>query len=394
MKRSSFFTAICIFLIIVSISPITFTKDSGTDYTEKVDKVKYNDSFPKGNSQKSIYLKVDVIYPINGATLEKETCRVLVNAYAIVGISSVKLKITGPESVEWTDITQQVEETSHYYDWDPNLIGTYQITAMVVDAYGRSGLDTITVFVGEEPSYDRWAVLIGIADYQGNDNDLWHPDEDAKEMTLVLQRSGYSDDHIILLLNNEATKNAIEDAIDWLILNEKEDDEIVFFYSGHGNRLPDNEVLDGDVESDGYDEMIVTYDLKYISDGWLRDRFEEIESKKFALLFGSCHSGGMFDDNDDLQGQGRVIVSACKANQYGWDYFDLGNTLWGYYFIEQGLLYGNANSIETAHAYAYPNVISHQPDSQPQIYDEYIGEFTFTSQGTDGPNWNIPKKGR
>ena len=29
---------------------------------------------------------------------------------------------------------------------------------------------------------NKWAVVIGIADYTGRDSDLWHPDEDASEM--------------------------------------------------------------------------------------------------------------------------------------------------------------------------------------------------------------------
>lgn len=222
----------------------------------------------------------------------------------------------------------------------------------------------------------KWAVVIGIADYQGTGSDLWHPDEDAKEMyTELTRQQGYSRSNVKLLTNNKAKASAIVSAIDWLIANEKAGDEVVFFYSGHGYRAPDGDNWDTDVESDGYDEMIVTYDFYGLPDGWFRQKFAAIESTKFALMFGSCHSGGMFDDNDDLQGTGRVIASACKANQYGWDYLYLGNTLWGYYFVDEGLLDNRANSVETAHAYAYPRVVAEQPDSQPQLYDNYPGDF-------------------
>jgi len=91
------------------------------------------------------------------------------------------------------------------------------------------------------------------------------------------------------------------------------------------------------LEVDFYDEVIVSHDLYGLPDVWLSDKFSYIESTKFAMMFGSCHSGGMFDDDDDLQGTGRVIVSACKADQYAWYYPFLGNTLWGYYFIDEGL---------------------------------------------------------
>jgi len=224
----------------------------------------------------------------------------------------------------------------------------------------------------------KWAVVIGIADYQGTDSDLWHPDEDAKEMNTELTRQrGYPKSNVKLLTNGRATAAAIVSAVNWLVANEKPGDEVVFFYSGHGYRAPDADGWDSDIESDGYDEMIVTYDFYGLPDGWFMQKFAAIESTKFALMFGSCFSGGMFDDNDDLQGSGRVIASACKADQLGWDYFFLGNTLWGYYFVDEGLLDNNANSVEAAHAYAYPRVVAQQPDSQPQLYDNYPGDFTL-----------------
>jgi len=193
--------------------------------------------------------------------------------------------------------------------------------------------------------------------------------------TELTVQEGFGAQNIKLLTNKEATASAISAAIDWLVASERPGNEVVFFFSGHGFSAPDSQHWDSDIETDHMDEGIVTYDLYGLSDGWLKQKFAGIESTKFALIFGSCYSGGMFDDDDDLQGSGRVIVSACKADQYGWDYFDLGNTLWGYYFIDQGLLMNHASSIEAAQAYAVPFVTAEQPDSQPQIYDNYAGNF-------------------
>lgn len=230
-----------------------------------------------------------------------------------------------------------------------------------------------------EPTANKWAVVIGIADYQGRQNDLWHPDEDAKEVKEALINDyGFADDNIRILLNRKATASAILDAIDWLAANEDAESTVVFFFSGHGYRDVDSEGWDYDVELDGHDEMIVSHDFYGLSDGLLKDKFATFDTQKFALIFGSCHSGGMFDDPSvDLQAQGRVIVSACNANQYAWDYLLLGNTLFGYYFVDEGILQGKADlngdgvSMEEALAHAYPLVTAEQPDSQPQIYDGF-----------------------
>ncbi|MCJ7817643.1 MAG: caspase family protein, partial [Candidatus Thorarchaeota archaeon] len=39
---------------------------------------------------------------------------------------------------------------------------------------------------------DKWAVLIGIADYDGRSNDLWNMANDALEMRAILEADGYN----------------------------------------------------------------------------------------------------------------------------------------------------------------------------------------------------------
>ena len=224
----------------------------------------------------------------------------------------------------------------------------------------------------------RWALIIGIADYEGTSSDLSHTDDDAQEMRDVVLQAGYPEENVRLLLNSQASKSAIRDAIDWLLANEEAGDEVLFFFSGHGFRTADTKGLDTDEETDGYDEGIRAYDQgARIVDGWLRARFAQLDSQRCAFLFGSCHSGGMFDDDDDLQGAGRIILSACKANQLSWDYGSLDNTLWSYYCVDEGLLDGNAASLEEAHAYAYPRVVAKRSDSQPQLSDNVDGDFVL-----------------
>jgi hypothetical protein len=378
MEKGIVPSVLVVLLAISSVSPLFAASALERNHCDMESKVKPLDS-SLGSAAKPTGgppLSVQIVYPADGVALLQGTYRILVSANAKAGIAKVELKIDGPEPLAWTDITSNFDGTYYFHDWTVGTDGTYYLTAAVTDGRGRSKQDKNTVYVGaSEPN--QWAVLIGIADYEGKDSDLWHPDEDAKEMEKELLEYGYPSENIKVLLNRRAKANAIASAVDWLIINEKAGDEVVFFYSGHGYRVPDEEEWDDDVESDGYDEMIVTHDFYGLPDGWFRQKFAAVESTKFALIFGSCHSGGMFDDNDDLQGTGRVIASACKANQYGWDYLQLGNTLWGYYFVDEGLLDNNAYSVETAHEYAYPHVVAEQPDSQPQLYDNFPGDFTL-----------------
>lgn len=244
----------------------------------------------------------------------------------------------------------------------------------------------------------KWAVVIGISDYVGTGNDLWNPANDALEMKgALVDIYNFPEENIIMLLDSQATAANIVAAINWMADQEVAGDTVVFFFSGHGFRRSDAEGWDSDAESDGWDEGIVSHDMFGLIDGDLKSLFSAIESQKFALIFGSCHSGGMFDSefegrgkknrvSVDLQAPGRVICSACKANEYAWDALQLENTLFGYYFVDEGILQGladkrgNGVSIEEALTYARRNVrlftrlygIDRQ---SPQIYDGFKREL-------------------
>lgn len=288
--------------------------------------------------------------------------------------------------------TGETDEVTASVDISGMSDGSYSatITISALEATNTPQIVPVNLTISAA-GVNKWAVVIGIADYRGRLNDLWHPDEDAIEMReALITKYGFPEENIQMLLNKEATAQAIVDAIRWLALNEDAESTVVFFFCGHGTRALDSKGWDDDVEADGYDESIVTTDMYVLPDGLsttyvtLGNEFANFESQKFALVFGSCYSGGMFDDDDDLQASGRVICSACKADQYGWDYLELGNTLFGYYFVDEAVLQGLAEglnvsgdgvSMEEALDYAYPRVTAQEPESEPQIYDGFAGEL-------------------
>jgi len=224
----------------------------------------------------------------------------------------------------------------------------------------------------EDPSKDKWAVVIGIADYQGRMNDLMYTDDDAVDMYNYLLLKGYPKGNIKLLLNKQAKGDAIYAAIDWMAQWEGPDSECVFFYSGHGG------TYDGDYDGDGEyrDESIICWELKHILDGFLRDAFSTYESQKIAFIFDTCFSGGM----DDLAESGRVVATACGENQYSWDGpDDMQNGVFTYYFMD-GL--NTCNTIEGAHTYAEPLAhdyveLYYKAQMDPQIYDQYDVDWAF-----------------
>ena len=211
---------------------------------------------------------------------------------------------------------------------------------------------------------DKWAVVIGISDYDGQSSDLWNPHNDALEMAQILENYGYN---YALALNDAGSKDNIEMLMDWLIANEGPSSEVVFFFSGHGSRTTDGS-WDTDIESDGSDECLVSWDLRAVTDSYMASKFAELESMHFAAIYMSCHSGGMFDQPYEVRAGG-VYIAAAEADQYGWDYSLLYNTLMFYHFGDQGLLNGPYDNLQDAFDYARPLVIAEQPDSCPVMLD-------------------------
>ncbi|MGC8848996.1 MAG: caspase family protein [Candidatus Bathyarchaeia archaeon] len=91
-----------------------------------------------------------------------------------------------------------------------------------------------------------------------------------------------------MLVDSEATRSAIQNAITTIASKEDSDDVVLFIFSGHGTYGPDVAPLD---EVDGFDEYICPHDLNNIRDDELTDWLSVLDSKKIVAIFDSCFSG-------------------------------------------------------------------------------------------------------
>ncbi len=202
---------------------------------------------------------------------------------------------------------------------------------------GSGGIATGDV---SDPSGARYAIIIGISDYAGSINDLDYCDDDAFEFKAALIADGWKTpkDHIILLIDGDATRTAILNAIDAVAGAAGVYDEVVFFYSGHGS------ISNFDVDSDGEkrDECIIPYECtvaNYIWDGDLEAKFSGCASQRMMFFFDSCYAGGMID----LAGPGRLLCMACGENQLSLESSTWQNGQFTYYFVDLGMKQGFAD---------------------------------------------------
>jgi len=134
------------------------------------------------------------------------------------------------------------------------------------------------------------ALCVGINDYPGSDMDLSGCVNDAADWRALLEARGYRVDS---LLNGDATRTRMLDALRALVSGASGGDVLVFTFSGHGSWLPDD---DSD-EADARDEMMCPYDVmqeQYVLDDDLNDIFStKKDGVRMYVISDSCHSGSV-----------------------------------------------------------------------------------------------------
>jgi|GEM_PF-6488585 len=141
------------------------------------------------------------------------------------------------------------------------------------------------------------AFVVGINQYP--DVPLRGCINDMNDIThFLMEKCNVPMENIRQLADERATKAAILERLQWLVKDVQDNDELYFFYSGHGAQIA---TLNSNDEIDGLDEIICPVDFSWANDN------SGIRDKEFAKIFGaiqansvkliwlsdSCHSGDL-----------------------------------------------------------------------------------------------------
>lgn len=196
----------------------------------------------------------------------------------------------------------------------------------------------------------RRALLVGIQDYPGGPG--WPPlrgtraDVEAMRTALV-ERAGFDADDVHLLLDGDATRDAILGGFERLARASGENDLLLFYFAGHGSQLPDQATKKGELadELDDLDETLIPYDTTApdgspndIRDDELREliRGANRRTKNVVLIFDCCSSGtnvrGELDEvsrfvSPEARGLAGVRTSKEMMREPGSGYSVAGNDL-------------------------------------------------------------------
>ncbi len=151
-----------------------------------------------------------------------------------------------------------------------------------------------------------WALVIGISKYKYSTStglsNLIFADDDAKAFARTLRNIGWSESHIKLLINENATQRNIMIALESWLTKAGPNDQIILFWAGHG--YPDPEDPEK-VYFACFDTDISTPATGYRMD-YVRRALEERKAKNVIVLADTCHAGKLITRGDG--GRGVSIV--------------------------------------------------------------------------------------
>ena len=135
---------------------------------------------------------------------------------------------------------------------------------------------------------EYYALIIGIDSYDGAWQPLNNAVRDARTIKETLE-SKYKVDYFRTLYNEEASRENIIKAFEWLMKAAKDNDNVLIYYSGHGEYVRN---IDKGfwVPADASSSSV----SNYISNADIQTYLSGINSKHTLLISDACFSGDIF----------------------------------------------------------------------------------------------------
>lgn len=237
---------------------------------------------------------------------------------------------------------------------------------------------------------NAYALVIGIVNYQ-NINKLpltvLKDAQDIHDLLINPLHCGYSPNNVQLLLDNQATKAAISQALTDLSKRSNQDSTVFLYISSHGGQVEfglhaGQYLLPVDADPTSGASTARTA----ISGTEFTDALRAIPARKIVVIFDCCHSGGIGQPKDPTapvmkgglpesyydalkQGRGRVILASSRDTEVSWVLPGAANSL-----FTQHLLAGLRGGIPSDDGlirifdlfeYLQPKVTGDQPNQHP-----------------------------
>jgi hypothetical protein len=179
----------------------------------------------------------------------------------------------------------------------------------------------------------RWAVLIGVQDYAGTTHSTYGARGDVKAIRTALLRSGWRSDHILQLVDGQASGQAVINAMAWLADRSGPNTFSLFHFSGHvcissrGGCPPGHTYLWG-------------FDNRFIPESTVGAVLGAVQGRAW-FDFAGCESGA-FDVG--LHSAKRLVTGSSQASETSYEQPSWNESVWGGLVWDQAFLQGKAGA--------------------------------------------------
>jgi formylglycine-generating enzyme required for sulfatase activity/uncharacterized caspase-like protein len=256
----------------------------------------------------------------------------------------------------------------------------------------------------------KYALLIGVSQYAAEELEpLPSAEQDVEAMRRVLQHpemGGFAAEQIMMLTN--PTKAEVEDSIYELFAGKKQNDLLLFYFSGHGVKNEAGKLYFTVPDTRKFQGAVMEHTA--VSASMLQERMGRSISEYQVLVLDCCFSGaiakgmtikddGGVDVRSQLGGRGRAIFTASSSTQHSFQQDDLPLSVYTQFFVE-GIEKGAADfdgngqiSADELHRYVLEKVQKVAPAMTPQFYHVEDGHRIYLAKSPkDDPVLKYRKK--
>jgi hypothetical protein len=156
-----------------------------------------------------------------------------------------------------------------------------------------------------------YGVFVGISNYGGRASNLMFTAEDARRTHQAMVRgAGMRESDGIILTDQQATLANIRRAVQDVAGRAGPNDMFVFFYSGHGGRVPRRGAFQAS-DPDNQDETLAFYDAD-LSDDDMSQWLSGVRARASLVILDACFSGGF--SKDVISAPGRMGLFSSEED--------------------------------------------------------------------------------
>jgi hypothetical protein len=178
-----------------------------------------------------------------------------------------------------------------------------------------------------------WAVVIGIQQYQGRTHPTLGGEGDANAFMQMLGNDHWPADHILELVDGQATAGNMRQAMQWLVQHSGPNTLTLFHYSGH--------VCISSTGPCGANHMYLwSVDNQFISDDEVGNNLRGLQGDAWVDIAG-CEAAA-FDKG--ISSDRHLFTGSSQANEKSYEHPDWHESVWTGLAVDQGMLQGQADS--------------------------------------------------